>query len=110
MRFIIAMTGATGAARDVRLLAAFRKLEAETCRVLSRWAEVRPTKSHGFSARECAIIATRVPAFNGNPKSTDDPVDPIVGRPHAESVWSQLPRLKRWKRLRQPDEWSVDQL
>lgn len=73
MRFIIAMTGATGAARDVRLLAAFRKLEAETGRVLSRWAEVRPTKSHGFSARECAIIATRMPAFNGNPKSTDDP-------------------------------------
>ena len=48
MRIIVAMTGATGAVSRVRLLAAFRKLEAETCLVLNRWTEIGPTKRQGL--------------------------------------------------------------
>jgi 4-hydroxy-3-polyprenylbenzoate decarboxylase len=60
MRIIVAMTGATGAAYGVSLLAALRELEVETHLVLSRWAEVTLLKETGRSVRELASAASVV--------------------------------------------------
>jgi flavin prenyltransferase len=60
MRMIVAMTGATGAAYGVCLLAALRGLGVETHLVLSRWAEVTLVKETGLSVRELASTASVV--------------------------------------------------
>jgi polyprenyl P-hydroxybenzoate/phenylacrylic acid decarboxylase-like protein len=62
MRIIVAMTGATGAAYGVSVLAALRELDIETHLVLSRWAEVTLVKETARSARELASIASFVHA------------------------------------------------
>ncbi|OBI51708.1 phenolic acid decarboxylase subunit B [Mycobacterium kyorinense] len=67
MRFVVAMTGATGAALGIRLLEVLGQLGAETHLILSDWAratikietdtsvdEVRALASHVYSARDLA--------------------------------------------------------
>ena len=58
MRIIVAMTGATGAAYGVRLLAALRELGVETHLILSRWAEVTLLKETGLTARQAGAMAS----------------------------------------------------
>lgn len=67
MRFVVAMTGATGAALGIRLLEVLGQLGVETHLILSDWAratikietdtsvdEVRALASHAYSARDLA--------------------------------------------------------
>jgi 4-hydroxy-3-polyprenylbenzoate decarboxylase len=67
MRFVIAMTGATGASLGIRLLQALGQLGVETHLILSDWAratikletalsveEVRALATHSYSARDLA--------------------------------------------------------
>lgn len=69
MRFVVAMTGATGAALGIRLLEVLGQLGVETHLILSDWAratikietdtsvdEVRALASHAYSARDLAAI------------------------------------------------------
>ncbi len=58
MRIIVAMTGATGAAYGIRLLAALRELGVERHLILSRWAEVTILKETGHTAREVGAMAS----------------------------------------------------
>jgi 4-hydroxy-3-polyprenylbenzoate decarboxylase len=67
MRFVVAMTGATGAPLGIRLLEVLGHLEVETHLILSDWAratinletdtsvnEVRALASHAYNARDLA--------------------------------------------------------
>jgi flavin prenyltransferase len=54
------MTGATGAAYGVRLLAALAELGVERHLVLSRWAEVTFLKETGLNARDVGAMASEV--------------------------------------------------
>jgi flavin prenyltransferase len=58
MRIVVAMTGATGAAYGVRLLAALAALGVERHLILSRWAEVTTRKETGLSAHEVGGMAS----------------------------------------------------
>jgi flavin prenyltransferase len=58
MRIIVAITGATGAAYGIRLLAALAELGVESHLVLSRWAEVTVLKETGLTAREVGTMAS----------------------------------------------------
>ncbi len=58
MRIIVAMTGATGAAYGIRLLAALEELGVERHLILSRWAEVTIIKETGHTAREVGAMAS----------------------------------------------------
>jgi 4-hydroxy-3-polyprenylbenzoate decarboxylase len=58
MRIIVAMTGATGAAYGIRLLAALGELGVERHLILSRWAEVTILKETGHTAREVGAMAS----------------------------------------------------
>ena len=58
MRIIVAITGATGAAYGIRLLAALAELGVESHLVLSRWAEVTVLKETGLTAREVGAMAS----------------------------------------------------
>jgi polyprenyl P-hydroxybenzoate/phenylacrylic acid decarboxylase-like protein len=58
MRIVVAMTGATGAAYGVRLLAALAALGVERHLILSRWAEVTTRQETGLSAREVGDMAS----------------------------------------------------
>lgn len=60
MRIIVAITGATGAAYGVRLLAALSELGVERHLVLSRWAEVTILKETGQTARDVGALASVV--------------------------------------------------
>ena len=51
------MTGATGAAYGVRLLAALTELGVERHLILSRWAEVTLLKETGLAARDVGAMA-----------------------------------------------------
>ena len=57
MRIVVAMTGATGAAYGVRLLAALTELGVERHLILSRWAEVTLLKETGLAARDVGAMA-----------------------------------------------------
>jgi flavin prenyltransferase len=48
MRIIVAITGATGVAYGVRLLAALEQLGVERHLIVSRWAEVTILKETGL--------------------------------------------------------------
>ncbi len=52
------MTGATGAAYGVRLLAALTELGVERHLILSRWAEVTLLKETGLAARDVGAMAS----------------------------------------------------
>ena len=54
-------------------------------------------------SRMGAIIAPPMPAFYGNPKTIDDLVDHTVGRV-LDLFGLELPKLKRWNGLKQPNE------
>ena len=58
MRIIVAITGATGAAYGVRLLAALAQLGVERHLIVSRWAEVTILKETGLTAREVGAMAS----------------------------------------------------
>jgi len=58
MRIIVAITGATGAAYGIRLLAALGELGVESHLILSRWAEVTILKETGRTAREVGATAS----------------------------------------------------
>lgn len=58
MRIVVAMTGATGAAYGIRLLAALSELGVETHLILSRWAEVTILKETGCTARQIGAMAS----------------------------------------------------
>jgi flavin prenyltransferase len=58
MRVVVAITGATGAAYGVSLLAALRELGVERHLILSRWAEVTILKETGLTTREVGGMAT----------------------------------------------------
>ena len=58
MRIVVAITGATGAAYGVRLLAALAELGAESHLIISRWAEATILKETGLTAREVAAMAS----------------------------------------------------
>jgi flavin prenyltransferase len=58
MRIIVAITGATGAAYGVRILAALGELGIERHLILSRWAEVTLVKETGLTAREVGAMAS----------------------------------------------------
>ena len=58
MRIVVAITGATGAAYGVRLLAALTELGAESHLIISRWAEATILKETGLTAREVAAMAS----------------------------------------------------
>src|SRR5262245_52497513 len=60
MRIIVAITGATGAAYGVRLLAALEQLGVERHLIVSRWAEVTLLKETGYTAREIGAMASVV--------------------------------------------------
>jgi 4-hydroxy-3-polyprenylbenzoate decarboxylase len=60
MRIVVAMTGATGAAYGIRLLAALAELGVERHLILSRWAEVTSFKETGLCAREIGALASVV--------------------------------------------------
>jgi polyprenyl P-hydroxybenzoate/phenylacrylic acid decarboxylase-like protein len=60
MRIIVAITGATGAAYGVRLLAALEQLGVERHLIVSRWAEVTILKETGCTAREVGAMASVV--------------------------------------------------
>jgi len=60
MRIIVAITGATGAAYGVRLLAALEQLGVERHLIVSRWAEVTILKETGYTAREVGAMASVV--------------------------------------------------
>ncbi len=60
MRIIVAMTGTTGAAYGIRLLAALAELGVERHLVLSRWAEVAILKETGHTIRDVGALATVV--------------------------------------------------
>ena len=60
MRIIVAITGATGAAYGVRLLAALEQLGVERHLIVSRWAEVTIPKETGYTAREVGAMASVV--------------------------------------------------
>jgi flavin prenyltransferase len=58
MRIVVAITGATGAAYGVRLLAALGELGVERHLILSRWAEVTILKETGQTPREVGAMAS----------------------------------------------------
>ncbi|MBV8525402.1 MAG: UbiX family flavin prenyltransferase [Acetobacteraceae bacterium] len=58
MRIVVAITGATGAAYGIRLLAALAELGVERHLILSRWAEVTILKETGYTAREVGVMAS----------------------------------------------------
>jgi polyprenyl P-hydroxybenzoate/phenylacrylic acid decarboxylase-like protein len=58
MRIVVAITGATGAAYGLRLLAALGELDVESHLVLSQWAEVTILKETGHTAREVGAMAS----------------------------------------------------
>ncbi len=60
MRIIVAITGATGAAYGVRLLAALEQLGVERHLIVSRWAEVTILRETGHTAREVGAMASVV--------------------------------------------------
>jgi flavin prenyltransferase len=60
MRIIVAITGATGAAYGIRLLAALRELGVESHLILSRWAEVTILKETSLTPREIGSMASVV--------------------------------------------------
>jgi flavin prenyltransferase len=60
MRIVVAMTGATGAAYGVRMLAALAELGVERHLILSRWAEVTSLRETGLCAREIGALASVV--------------------------------------------------
>ena len=60
MRIIVAITGATGAAYGIRLLAALEELGVERHLILSRWAEVTILKETGHTAHEVGALASVV--------------------------------------------------
>ncbi|MBV9251389.1 MAG: UbiX family flavin prenyltransferase [Acetobacteraceae bacterium] len=61
-RIVVAMTGTTGAAYGITVLAALAELGVESHLVLSRWAEVTILKETGRTAREIAAMASVVHA------------------------------------------------
>jgi flavin prenyltransferase len=58
MQIIVAITGATGAAYGIRLLAALEELGVERHLILSRWAEVTILKETGYTAHEVGAMAS----------------------------------------------------
>lgn len=60
MRIIVAITGATGAAYGIRLLAALEQLGVERHLIVSRWAEVTILKETGYTARDVGAMASVV--------------------------------------------------
>jgi flavin prenyltransferase len=60
MRIVVAITGATGAAYGIRLLAALAELGVERHLILSRWAEVTILKETGLNTREVGAMASVV--------------------------------------------------
>lgn len=59
MKLVVGMTGATGAAIGVRLLAALRECEVETHLVMSKWARATIQLETPYSVQEVAALATR---------------------------------------------------
>jgi polyprenyl P-hydroxybenzoate/phenylacrylic acid decarboxylase-like protein len=58
MRIVVAITGATGAAYGIRLLAALAELGVERHLILSRWAEVTIVRETGHTIQEVAAMAS----------------------------------------------------
>lgn len=59
MKLVIGMTGATGAAIGVCLLAALKDLEVETHLVISKWARATIQMETSYSVQEVSALATR---------------------------------------------------
>ncbi|MEB3022016.1 UbiX family flavin prenyltransferase [[Mycobacterium] crassicus] len=59
MRFVVGMTGATGAAMGIRLLEALAQLGVETHLVLSEWARATIKIETDFSVADVRAMATR---------------------------------------------------
>ena len=55
MRIVVAMTGATGAAYGIRLLAALAELGVERHLILSRWGEVTSLRKPAFAPARLAL-------------------------------------------------------
>lgn len=58
MKLVIGMTGATGAAIGVRLLAALKDLKVETHLVISKWARATIQMETSYSVKEVSALAT----------------------------------------------------
>lgn len=58
MKLVIGMTGATGAAIGVRLLATLKDLEVETHLVISKWARATIQMETSYSVHEVSALAT----------------------------------------------------
>ncbi len=59
MKLVIGMTGATGAAIGVRLLATLRDLDVETHLVISKWARATIQMETPYSVQEVSALASK---------------------------------------------------
>jgi 4-hydroxy-3-polyprenylbenzoate decarboxylase len=98
MRIVVAMTGATGAAYGVGLLAVLAELMARETPL----SDIHLQNMLALS-RMGAIAAPPVPAFCNNPQTIDDLIDHNVGRV-LDLFGLEMPKLRRWTGMRAKGE------
>lgn len=59
MKLVVGMTGATGAAKGVRLLSALRDLEVKTHLIISKWARATIQMEMPYHVKEVSALASR---------------------------------------------------